>query len=198
MAQLLVTDMSGLRSASDVVLTASGGAVGRRVLHRHRLIRRLGEGHHEVGQHTGGVLVEVELQRLEVDQLVLVDGVPVVGQDAAGVGRVGVPRPERPGHVLRAGGDVDGAVVVEVTRQVRRDRLVPDDVLRIGEPGAELTQIDRGDVLLVDVAPHLLELVGQRVPEIGALEPGLGIDRVRIVVRRIHDPVVLWHMILGK
>ena len=165
------------------------------VVHRHRPGRRRRQRHQEgrvraARSATRHVAVEVELDRRQVRHLVLVNRAPVVGQDAAGVARVGVPRPEGPAHALVAGRDVGRAVVVEVARQVGGDRLQPRRVLGVGEVGAELADVHRRDPLLVDVAPHLVELGRQVGREVAALEPRLGPDRVGIVVRRVDQLVV--------
>ena len=167
-----------------------GGVVraGRRrpvcggVAHRDRTGRRRRQAHGERRHRASAG----ELDGGQVGHLGLVDCRPVVGENPAGVSGVGVPRPERPTEVLGAGCDVDAAVVVEVAGQIRRDGLEPDHVLGVLQVGAELAEIHRCDVLLVEISPHLAELGRQCGAEVRAREPRLRVDRVGVVVRRIH------------
>ncbi len=164
------------------------------VVHRHGSGRRRRQAEHEGCLRPVAAVVrqvpKVELDGRQVSHLVLVDGVPVVLKDAAGVAGVGIPRPVGPAHAGLAGRDIRRAVVVEVARHVGGDGLEPWRVFGVGEVGAELADEDGGDTLPVDVAPHLVELGGEAGGKIVALEPCLRPHRVRVVMRRIDQLVV--------
>ena len=178
-------------------VSRAGLAVDGLVIHGYFVRRGFRKRQHEARDRTARrasvarrILVELVFDGREVAHLRLVHGVPVVVQDAPGVARVGVPRPEGPARPLLSRRQVGRAVVVEVAAKIRGDRFQPRRILRVHQLGAELADPHGRDAFLVDVAPHLVELGGQVRREVGALEPGLLVDRVGIVVRRVDQLVV--------
>ena len=127
------------------------------------------------------------LDRRQQADLVLVDRGPIILEDSARVAGIGIPRPPRPARAKLVAGDVDGAIAVEVPLEVRDHRVGPLDVRRGCELGAELAQEHRGRPLAIEIAPVPVPDGGEVGGIVRVAEPGLRVDRGRVVVRRVDE-----------
>ena len=163
-------------------------------MHRHRLAtggrERDGEGGRGGrGRATGARHDrELKLHRLERIDLGRIHRLPIVGQDAAGVARVRIPRPIGPADPLLARLQVVRAIAVQIPLQIVDHLGIPGPIARRRQSAPEFPEQNGRGARAREIAPifvpHGRQVVGiARVAEIGLRE-----DARRIVVGGVDKP----------
>ena len=128
------------------------------------------------------------MHRLEGIDLGRIHRLPIIGQDAAGVARVGIPRPIGPADPLLARLQVVRAVAIEIPLQIGDHLGIPGLVAGGGQFAAEFTQQHRRDAGAGEIAPVFVPHARQVVGIAGVAEIGLREDARRVIVRGVDQP----------